>query len=148
MPKRHTISAEEVAEIQKTRRKNQDKMIDKWLEVLLLHADGKSREEISAKTDFGKQYITELVGEYRREGLEHFSQKQYKGNHRNLSYDDEVALLEPFKAKAEVGQIVEVSEILTAYEKQIGRPVGSNSQIYNVLDRHGWRKQQAPEPGK
>jgi len=140
MPKRHYISEVEVVGIEKARKKNKDKTIDKWLEVLLLHAAGKKREEIAAKTGFKKQYITELVGEYKREGLEHFSQKHYKGNHRNMSYAEEEAMLEPFKEKAAAGQIIEVSEILAAYENKIGRSAGSKSQIYYVLARHGWRK--------
>jgi len=140
MTKRHYISEEEVVKIEQARKKNKDKTIDKWLEVLLLHAAGKSRDEISEKTSFKKQYITELVGEYCRKGLEKYAQKQYKGNHRNMSYAEEEALLEPFKSQAEAGQIIETSEILAAYEKKIGRPAGSNSQIYNVLARHGWRK--------
>ena len=140
MPKRHYISSEEVNEIKKVKRENKDKTIDKWLEVLILHAIGKKRAEIAEKTGFGKQYITELVGEYCREGLEHFAKKQYKGNHRNMSFEEESVLLEPFKAKAEAGQIVEVSEILKAYEEKTGRSVGSNSQVYNVLNRHKWRK--------
>jgi len=140
MGKRHYISEEEVAEIEKVRKKNNDKAIEKWLEVLLLHAGGKTRAEIAAKTGFKQQYITELVGEYCREGLEQFAQKQYKGNHRNMSFEEEEILLEPFKAQAEAGQIIEVSEILSAYESKLGRPAGSNSQIYYVLERHGWRK--------
>ena len=141
MAKRHEISAEEVIEIEKARKKNTDKTIDKWLEELLLHASGKSRAEISTKTDFKKQYITELVGEYRREGLEEFAKKQYSGNNRNMSYAEEEALLEPFKKAAEAGQIVEVSGIKATYEKAIGRSLEKcHSQIYYVLARHGWRK--------
>lgn len=141
MPRRHYISEEEVAEIEKIRKANNDKTIDKWLEVLLLHAAGRSREEIAAKTAFKKQYITELVGEYHREGLESFAKKQYKGNNRNLSYAEEEALLAPFQKAAEAGQIVEVSAIKAAYEKAIGRSLEkAHGQIYNVLARHGWRK--------
>ena len=140
MPKRQQISAEEVVEIQKKYRKNKDKHIDKRLEVLLLHAEGKKRVEISSKTGYSEQRITELVREYRHEGLEYFAQKHYKGNHRNMSFEEEEALLEPFKAQAQAGQIVEVGKILAAYENKMGRPAGSNSQIYYVLARHGWRK--------
>lgn len=140
MPKRNYISPEEVAEIEKVKRKNKDKNIDKRLEVLLLHARGKNRAEIAAKTGYGKQYITELVGNYRKNGLKEYAQKHYGGNHRNLSFDEEEAVLEPFKQQAEAGQIVDVSAILAAYEKAIGRSAGSNSQIYYVLARHGWRK--------
>jgi putative transposase len=91
MVKRHYISDEEVIEIEKKRKNNKDKMVDKWLEVLLLHAAGKSRAEIASKTDFSKQYITDLVGEYRRVGLETYAKKQYKGNHRNMSFAEEEA---------------------------------------------------------
>ena len=141
MPNRHMIREEEVKEIEKVRQANKDKTIDKWLEVLLLHAAGKTRKEIAAKTGFGQQYVTELVGEYRREGLEGFARKKYSGNHRNLSFAEEEAFLEPFKEAAEAGQIVEVSQIKQAYEQAIGRSLGNaHGQIYYVLKRHGWRK--------
>lgn len=140
MPKMNRISQEEVAEIEKAKRENKDKNIDKKLEVLLLQAQGKSRGEISTITGYGQQYVTELVASYRKIGLKEYSRKHYAGNNRNMSFAEEEAFLEPFKKKAEAGQIVEVSEILAAYEEKIGRPVGSNSQIYYVLARHGWRK--------
>lgn len=140
MPKRNHISLEEVKEIEKAKRKNKDKNIDKRLEALLLHAQGKSRAEVSALTGYEKQYITELVGNYRKNGLKEYARKHYSGNHRNMSFAAEEALLEPFKKQAEAGQIIEVSEILAAYEKKLGRSAGSNSQIYYVLARHGWRK--------
>jgi transposase len=140
MPKRHEISPEEVEEIKKAYRKNKDKNIDNRLEVLLLHAEGKKRAEISLKTGYSKQRITELVGEYRRKGLNYFAQKHYRGNHRNMSYEEEAAILESFKERAKAGQIVAVREILAAYENKLGRSAGSNSQIYNVLARHKWRK--------
>ena len=141
MPKRHHISEEEVKGIRKVRRQNKDKTIDKWLEVLLLHADGKKRKEIAVKTGFKEQYITELVSEYRREGLERFAKKQYGGNHRNMSFAEEEALLEPFKKAAAAGQIVEISAIKQAYEQAIGRSLENvHGQIYYVLKRHGWRK--------
>jgi transposase len=141
MSRRHVISADEVISIEKARKKNTDKTIDRWLEVLLLHAAGKSRAEISEKTYFKKQHITELVCEYRREGLEEFAKKKNGGNNRNLSIAEEEALLEPFREAAASGQIVEVSAIKSAYEKAIGRSLKNcHSQIYNVLKRHGWRK--------
>ena len=58
-----------------------------------------------------------------------------------MSYEEEEALLEPYRKSAEAGQIVEVSEIKRAYEEAIGRSLENNhGQIYNVLKRHGWRK--------
>jgi len=46
-----------------------------------------------------------------KSGLKEYARKHYAGNHRNMLYAEE-----------------------------LGRPAGSNSQIYYVLSRHGWRK--------
>jgi transposase len=139
MPKRTKITEEEVKEIVKAQRRNKNKIVDKWLEVLLLHAAGKSRKEISEKTGFKKQYITELVGEYRRQGLEDYTQRKQGGNRRNMTIEEETVFLSEFKDKAEKGQIVEVAEIEQAYQEKVGHKIGK-SQIYRVLARHGWRK--------
>jgi len=139
MPKRNKITGEEVEEIIKLQRKNKDKTVDKWLEVLTLHASGKKRDEIASKTGFVKSYISELVSEYCRVGLEEFARKQYKGNRRNMSIEDEKEFLDTYKTLAEQGHIVETSAIKAAYEEKVGHSIGGE-QIYRVLARHGWRK--------
>jgi len=139
MPKRNHISAEEVGEIEKARRKNKDKTVDRWLEILLMHAEGKKRSEMAKKTGYSEQYVTELVGEYRREGLAEFVKKQYKGNRRNMSLSEEEAFLATYKKQAGQGQIIETSAIKAAYEEKVGHTIGG-SQIYRVLHRHKWRK--------
>ena len=48
-------------------------------------------------------------------------------------------ILAPFKARAEKGELVEISEIAKAYQSAVDHPV-SRGQIYCVLHRHGWRK--------
>ena len=60
-------------------------------------------------------------------------------NHRNMSAEEEAAILAPFKERAEKGEMVEISEIAIAYQSALDHPV-SNGQIYFVLRRHGWRK--------
>ena len=71
--------------------------------------------------------------------IEAISGNHYGGNRRNMSMEEETLLLEPFLAKAEQGQIVEISEIKGSYEQAVGHKTGG-SQIYHVLGRHGWRK--------
>ena len=139
MSKRKEISPQEVKKIEIVRKTNKDKTIDKWLEVLLLHAEGKKRKEIAAKTGYKEQYVSELVREYCKVGLAEFARKQYKGNHRNMSLTEEKAFLEPYKEAAEAGQIVEASEIEAAYKEIVGHSI-SSGQIYRLLHRHGWRK--------
>jgi len=138
---RYQISKEQVAELERARKRNKDKNIEKRLKALLLHAEGKTREQIADQTGFVKSYISELVSKYSNKGIASIVENHYPGNHRNLSFAQEEALLEPFRKAAAAGQIVEVSEIKRAYEEAIGRSLENNhGQIYNVLHRHGWRK--------
>ena len=141
MPKRYQIREEQVAELETLRKQNKNKSVEKRIKALLLYAAGEKCAKIAEQTGFVKSYISELVSRYRRLGLSAISGENYGGNHRNLSYEEEEALLKPFRKAAQAGQIVEVSEIKHAYEKAIGRELDSNhGQIYYVLQRHHWRK--------
>ena len=125
--------------IEKARKANKDKRAESRLKALALKCDGKSASEIAAATGFCKAYITQLIAKYRDGGIEAIAGNHYGGNRRNMSYEEESALLEPFTESAEKGQMIEVSEIKRAYEKAVGHKIGGN-QIYLVLKRHGWRK--------
>ena len=141
MPKRYEISDEQEAELTHARKRNTEKHREKRLEVLLLHAEGKSRAAIAAKTGFCKPYISNLVSRYCHHGIGVIMDNNYRGNNRNMSFEEEAALLEPFKKAAEAGQLVEISEIKAAYEKALGRSIdSSHGHVYRVLHRHGWRK--------
>lgn len=136
---KYTFTDEEKQEIRAARKKNKDKKIDKRLEVLEMRSDEKKNKEISEKTGFHIQYITVLVSRYKSKGLESIVGNHYHGNRRNLSYEEEEHLLEPFRKAAETGKIVSVKEIEAAYREAVGHSIGT-SQIYYVLHRHGWRK--------
>lgn len=62
----------------------------------------------------------------------------------NLSVDKEKALLQRFTREAEKGNVLVVSDIHAAYEREAGHPV-PKSTVYRMLARHGWRKI-APRP--
>ena len=96
-------------------------------------------KEVSQATGFHAAYVTTLVAKYRKKGLEAISGNHYGGNRRNMSVEEEAALLAPFKARAEKGELVEIGEIEAAYQQAVGHSIGT-SQIYYVLHRHGWRK--------
>lgn len=139
MSSRYKFTAEEIAAIEEARKDNKDKRAEARLKALELRAKGKSSQEVSSMTGFHPGYITALVGKYRAKGLEGLSGNHYGGNRRNMSIEEEAAILEPFKERAEQGQIVEVSEIAAAYQAKVGHPI-SSGQIYYVLKRHNWRK--------
>ena len=141
MSKKHKLSDEQMLELKEARKSNKDKNVDNRLKALLLYGEGVKHSAIADKTGFVTTYITELAGKYRRNGITAVAGNNYKGNRRNLTFDQEATLLLPFKEKAAKGQMVEISEIVRAYEQATGKSLEkSNSQIYYVLARHGWRK--------
>ena len=137
--KKYTFSDEEKQEIKKAREKNRDKNVEKRIEALALRAEGKRNKEISEKTGFHTQYITVLVSRYKSNGLSSITENHYHGNRRNLSYEEEEAVLEPFRQAAKAGKMVSVRDIEAAYREAVGHSIGTG-QIYYVLHRHGWRK--------
>ena len=139
MASNYKFSNEEMAAIKAARRETKDKRADARLKALELRAEGMELSEVSQATGFHAAYVSQLVAKYRDHGLEAISGNHYGGNHRNMSFEEEAAILAPFKARAEKGELVEISEIETAYQQAVGHSIGT-SQIYYVLHRHGWRK--------
>lgn len=151
MPKRYEFSEEQIAELESAAKKNKNKNVDKRLEALLLRGQGMKRAEVAAKTGFSVAHITKLTSHYQNDGIEAIVENHYPGNHRNLRFEEERELLQPFVKAAESGQLVEVSAILEAYEAKTGRSFEKDhGRIYRVLKRHGFRKimPRSKHPGK
>ena len=51
------------------------------------------------------------MSEYKKTGLEKYTQKKYGGNHRNMSEAEEKEILSGFEVKAEAGQVVITKEV-------------------------------------
>ena len=84
-----------------------------------MHASGKKRAEIAKETGYkNAQTITDLVRQYKSVRLAEYAKKHYKGNHRNLTFEQETELLAPFIEEAKAGQMVRISKIKAAYEKK------------------------------
>ena len=139
MASRYKFSEEEIKAIERARRDNKDKRAEARLKALELRAKGAKASEVAEATGFHTGSVTRLVAKYRAHGLEAISGNHYGGNHRNMSVEEEAAILAPFKERAEKGEMVAISEIAKAYQSAVDHPV-SNGQIYFVLRRHKWRK--------
>ena len=135
---KYRFTKEEIAEIQEARRKNRDKNVDRRLKALEMKAEGHTGREIAEMTDYNPGYISKLAAKYRKGGIEAITGNHYRGNHRNMTYEEE-ELLEQFIHAAEGGHITDVSAIKAAYDEKIGHETG-HGQIYDVLHRHGWSK--------
>ena len=139
MASRYQFSEAEIRAIQQARKENKDKRAEARLKALQLRAQGQKAEDVAKATGFHPAYVTQLVAQYRDHGLEAISGNHYGGNHRNMSLEEEAAILAPFKTQAEQGKIVETKAMAAAYQSAVDHPVG-RGQIYRVLYRHGWRK--------
>ena len=139
MAKSYEISESQLLEIEAARKKNRNKNVERRLCVLVMRAEGKSLEEISEKTGYHISTASKLIARYMRDGISAIAENHYKGNRRNMSFEEEAAILAPFIERAERGEIVDIKEIAAAYQKAVPHKV-SDTQIYYVLHRHGWRK--------
>lgn len=139
MKMKHNYSEQDLEIIKTARKINKDKQVERRLKAIELRIAGKKAKEIAAITEFHPAYITQLMTKYRNGGIEAITGNHYGGNRRNMSFEEEANLLEPFRQRASQGQLVEVSEIKAVYEEAVGHTIGG-SQIYYVLRRHGWRK--------
>ncbi len=135
----YRYTEEDRAIIAAARKANKDKRAEKRLHALELRASGKSAAEAAKAAGFHAAYITQLTAKYQKGGIEAIAGNHYGGNRKNMTRREEASLLEPFRKKAESGQIVEISEIKAAYEQAVGHTIGG-SQIYRVLRRNNWRK--------
>ena len=139
MAKSYEISQSQLLEIAAARKKNRNKNVERRLYVLVMRAEGKSLEEISEKTGYHISTASKLIARYMRDGISAIAENHYKGNRRNMSFEEEAAILAPFIERAERGEMVDIKEIAAAYQKAVPHKV-SDTQIYYVLHRHGWRK--------
>jgi transposase len=77
---------------------------------------------------------------YDHGGLKALKPKPSGGRKReNMTLAEEKALLDRFAKAAGAGEMLNIHDLKAAYEKAIGHET-SNSTIYNLLARHGWRK--------
>ena len=136
---RYKFNEDEIKAIEQKRKENKDKRKEARLKAQELRAKGAKAHEVAAATGFYAAYVTQLAGKYRNNGLKAIAGNHYGGNHRNMSVEREANILAPFKARAEKGELVEISEIAKVYQSAVDHPV-SRGQIYCVLHRHGWRK--------
>ena len=135
----YQISEEEYQEIKAKEKETRDKRVSKRLKVLMLRYEGKSNSEIATKLDISTDRLSHLISEYKQVGLYEYVRSKYTGNHRNMSYEEEQAILDRFSAEADAGQIITVKEIKAVFDEKLGRDTG-RGYIYMLLERHGWRK--------
>ena len=101
---RYEFAEEQIQELTNAAKANKKKDVDRRLRALLMRAKGNTLAEIAQVTGYSFSNITKLVRTYRANGLASIVENHYGGNHRNMSHEEEAALLKPFEKKAEAGR--------------------------------------------
>ena len=140
MPKTYKISAENAAEIKEVRKTITDKKVDRRLYAVQFRGEGLTNDEIAQKLDTSDKMVSQWVSAYiNNVGIAALLPKERIGMHRNLSIEEEKEFLSAYTKQAEAGQIIDLNELKAAYIEKVGHSIGG-SQIYRMLERHGWRK--------
>lgn len=137
--KKYIITKSEYETVKIAAKKNQNKHIEKRLEVIIMRYEGKKDSEIGEKLGYHRKRVSQLCGEYKESGIEEYTRRNYGGNNRNMTEEEEKAFLAEFEKAAEEGQIITIGEIAAAYDETTGKAHESNSTVYYLLHKHGWR---------
>ena len=148
--KKHIIEKTEYEAIKAASKSNQNKRVDKRLQVLILRYEGLTDAKIGEKLGYHRKRVSQLCAEYKRIGLKEYAGRKYGGNNRNMTVEEEKAFLSGFEEAGKNGQIITISEIAAAYNEKTGKERDSKSTVYYLLHKHGWRQitPQTAHPGK
>jgi transposase len=110
------------------------------IQMVLLRESGMTQPEIAEAMGVSLSTVNRAHMAYDDGGIKALKPKPIGGRQReNMTVAEETALLEKFAKAAGAGELLNIQDLKAAYEKAIGHPT-SNSTIYNLLARHGWRK--------
>jgi transposase len=110
------------------------------IQIVLLREGGMTQPEIAAAMGVSLSTVNRAHMAYDRGGIKALKPKPCGGRKReNMTLAEEKALLAQFAKAAGAGEMLNIHDLKRAYEKAIGHET-SNSTVYDLLARHGWRK--------
>ena len=110
------------------------------IQMVLLRESGLTQPAIAQAMGVSLSTVNRAHMAYDHGGIKALKPKPNGGRkHENMSVAKEKALLAQFAKAAGAGEMLNIHDLKAAYEKAIGHPT-SDSTVYNLLNRHGWRK--------
>ena len=108
--------------------------------MVLLRESGMTQPSIAEAMGVSLSTVNRAHMAYDHGGLKALKLKPSGGRKReNMTLAEEKALLARSAKAAGAGEMLNICDLKAAYEKAIGHET-SNSTVYNLLARHGWRK--------
>src|SRR6202162_2925000 len=110
------------------------------IQMVLLRESGMTQPAIAEAMGVSLSTVNRAHMAYDNGGHKALKPKPIGGRQReNMTLAEEKVLLDRFAKAAGAGEMLSIHAIKVSYEKAIGHET-SNSTIYNLLARHGWRK--------
>jgi len=110
------------------------------IQMVLLREGGMTQPAIAEAMGVSLSTVNRAHMAYDHGGIKGLKPKPNGGRkHENMTLAEERALLARFAKVAGAGELLNIHHLKAAYEKAIGHPT-SDSTVYNLLHRHGWRK--------
>src|ERR1700674_4827115 len=110
------------------------------IQMVLLRESGMAQPAIAAAMGVSLRPVNRPPMAFGHGGIKALKPKPSGGRQReNMTLAAEKVLLGCFSEAAGAGEMLNVHDLKAAYEQAIGHST-SNSTIYNLLTRHGWRK--------
>jgi transposase len=110
------------------------------IQMVLLRESGMTQPAIAEAMGVSLSTVNRAHMAYDQGGLKALRPKRCGGRKReNMTIAQEKALLARFAKAAGAGEMLNIHDFKLAYEQAIGHGT-SNSTVYDLLARHGWRK--------
>ena len=110
------------------------------IQMVLLRESGMTQPAIAEAMGVSLSTVNRAHMAYDGGGLKTLKSKPNGGRKReNMTLTEKKGLLARFAKAAGAGEMLNIHDLKAAYEKAI-RHETSNSTVYNLLARHGWRK--------
>jgi transposase len=110
------------------------------IQIVLLRESGMTQPAIAAAMGVSLSTVNRAHMAFDHGGIKALKPKPIGGRQReNITVAEERVLLARFAKAAGAGEMLNIHDLKAAYEKAIGHET-SNSTVYNLLARHGWRK--------
>ena len=110
------------------------------IQMVLLRESGMAQPAIATAMGVSLSTVNRAHMAYDHGGVKALKPGPIGGRQReNMTLSGEKALLACFAKAAGAGEMLNIHDLKAAYEQAIGH-LTSNSTIYNLLNRHGWRK--------
>jgi len=110
------------------------------IQMVLLRESGMTQPAIAEAMGVSLSTVNRAHMAYDQGSVTALKPKPCGGRQReNMTMAEEKALLARFAKAAGAGEMLNILDLKRAYEQAIGHET-SNSTVYNLLDRHRWRK--------